>query len=268
MMLTQCIRQPPKVSKADLALLKQHEVKYCANGYHSFCSVDHDGLRDLLQACVNIGAKYRKTDISESLAGCKAVSREASQMAKTVKDSVMYITREPIDDGSISPGIDMYMDDYRKKSLLDVHATWIDRNFAMDHAVPACNTSGSCAHGSEHRGSRWRHHQNAADTPVTTDHGSNMIHPACSCHPTTCVLEGQQGTFSQSTNDCSQNSFHIGERNFSSVGCSVSAMRSQLSADKVELLEFLLSGMRLGCMWMLLTMHSFVNLNTVAFSVH
>ena len=154
MMLTQCIRQPPKVSKADLALLKQHEVKYCANGYHSFCSVDHDGLRDSLQACVNIGAKYRKTDISESLAGCKAVSREASQMAKTVKDSVMYITREPIDDGSISPGIDMYMDDYRKKSLLDVHATWIDRNFAMDHAVPACNTSGSCAHGSEHRGSR------------------------------------------------------------------------------------------------------------------
>ena len=31
----------------------------------------------------------------------------------------------------------MYTDDFRKRSYLDVHATWIDAGFTVDHTVLA-----------------------------------------------------------------------------------------------------------------------------------
>lgn len=47
--LAQCVRQAPKIAKDDRELLKRQQVKFCVDGYHSFRSVEHDGLRDLLQ---------------------------------------------------------------------------------------------------------------------------------------------------------------------------------------------------------------------------
>jgi len=49
-------------------------VLYCVDGYHSFKSVKNIGLTELMQSCVNIGAKRGKFDISMVMAGRKAVS--------------------------------------------------------------------------------------------------------------------------------------------------------------------------------------------------
>ena len=40
-----------------------------------------------------------------------------------------------IEDGTVSLCIDMYTDDYRKQSYLDVHVSWIDRQFQKHHAA-------------------------------------------------------------------------------------------------------------------------------------
>jgi len=43
----------------------------------------------------------------------------------------------------------MYTDDYRKQSYLDVHVSWIDRQFQKHHAALAVRHFG-------HRGLYWR----------------------------------------------------------------------------------------------------------------
>ena len=46
--MTQCLRQQLQLSKEDLNILKQKEVEYCADGYHSFRSVEQESFVKLL----------------------------------------------------------------------------------------------------------------------------------------------------------------------------------------------------------------------------
>jgi hypothetical protein len=42
---------------------QQKQVEYCVAGYHSFKAVENKGLTNLMQMCVDYGAKYGKFDI-------------------------------------------------------------------------------------------------------------------------------------------------------------------------------------------------------------
>jgi len=141
------MRQTPRVSKPDVEALKQKEVQFCATGYHSFKSVENNGFRSVLQACVYLGAKYGKFDVGEILAGRKAVSRETKNLATKTKDVIKSRLKESIEDSTVALSIDMYTDDFRKKAYLDVHATWVERDFKLHHAVLVF-----CAYFFVHRG--------------------------------------------------------------------------------------------------------------------
>ena len=65
-----------QVSNHDIELLKRKEVEYCVGGYHSFRSVEHSGLLNSLQTCVNFGAKYGKFYIEDVMLKRKAVADE------------------------------------------------------------------------------------------------------------------------------------------------------------------------------------------------
>ncbi len=43
----------------------------------------------------------------------------------------------------------MYTDDYRKRSYLDVHAFYVDRNFDLHHCLLAISHFGTVAHAGE-----------------------------------------------------------------------------------------------------------------------
>jgi len=89
--LLQCMRQAPQIAANDIAVVKQKEVIYCVDGHRSFRSVKQKGLRNLLQTCVDLGAKYGKIDISDVLAGRKAVSWETAQLAARVKTELQKV---------------------------------------------------------------------------------------------------------------------------------------------------------------------------------
>jgi len=62
------MRQTPHISKPDVEALKLKEVQFCAAGYHSSLSVENSGFKSVLQVCVNLGAKYGKFEVGETLA--------------------------------------------------------------------------------------------------------------------------------------------------------------------------------------------------------
>ena len=55
-------------------------------------------------------SKYGKLEVSDILAGKKAVSRESAKVAATVKETVQQRLKEPIKDATVSLCLDMYTD--------------------------------------------------------------------------------------------------------------------------------------------------------------
>ena len=146
MTLQQCMPHKVQLSATDRSTIKKQQMLYCIDGYHSFKSVEHNGLLRLMQTCVEFGAKYGKFDITDAVVGRRMVSREAISTARVVKASLTERLKDPVQDGTMSLCIDMYTDDFRKQSYLDIHCNWVERDFSCHHAALAVRHFGHAAH--------------------------------------------------------------------------------------------------------------------------
>ena len=199
--LQQCVRQKAPFSKCELAIVKQRQVEYCIDGYHAFKAVENEGLHKLLQTFVDLGAKHGKFCVSDVMVGRKTVSRTVSSTAESLKSKLRDHLAEPIADGTLSLCLDMYTDDYKKQSYLDVHASWVHRDFTRNHSALAVHHFGTASHTGENMSLAVNDilHQYGipeCDTPVTTDRGSNVVAAMknavrldCMCHRLHTVLE-------------------------------------------------------------------------------
>ena len=118
-----------------------------------------------------------------------------------VKKKLIITLQQPIEKGTVSLCLDLYTSDFRKKAYLDVHATWIDAVSKMSYAALAVrhfetqtqtedNISATVSDILREYGIR------EDDTPVTTDHGSNVVTALpnnvrldCMCHRLHTVLQ-------------------------------------------------------------------------------
>ena len=146
MKMDQCIPRKVQLSKGDVSNLKRKAVEYCIDGYHSFRAIEHKGLMNIMQTCVDYGAKYGKFQIKDEMMKRNTVAREASSLACEVKQQLASQLKDPAEDGTVSLTVDMYTDDYRKKSYLDIHASWIDKDFTFHHSALAVHHFGTEAH--------------------------------------------------------------------------------------------------------------------------
>jgi len=135
----------------------------------------------------DLGTQYVKFDVGEILTGWKAVSCETKNLATKTKD-VIKSWLESIDDSTVAMSIDMYTNDFKKKAYLDVHRTWVERDFKCHHAVLAIPHFGNDAHTTINISTAvdaivMEFGLSDNDTPVTTDHGLNSkICLVCLCH--------------------------------------------------------------------------------------
>lgn len=201
MQLEQCLKHHVNFTQKDCVLIKRQQVEFCVNGYHSFRSVEHPGFVNLLQTCVDMGAKHGRFNVNDLLYKRKTVAAETLKMGNEVKEKLKQYLKESVEDGSVSVCLDMYTDDYRKKAYLDVHATWIDRQFKMKHAALAVRHFGPISHTADNISEAvnsvfFEYALLPNDTPITTDHGSNVVAALranvrldCMCHRLHTVLE-------------------------------------------------------------------------------
>lgn len=199
--IQQCMKRQIQLSPSELMTFKQKQVSYCVSGYHSFRSVENSGLINLMQNCVELGAKYGKFDVRDVAVGRRTVSRDVTATAASVVTKLTERLKEPIADGSMSLCIDMYTDDFRKQAYLDVHCSWIDRDFTSHHAALAVRHFGTASHTAQHiytavSNILGEYGIPVDEVPFTTDHGSNVvaalksgIRVDCMCHRLHTVLE-------------------------------------------------------------------------------
>ena len=56
-----------KLNESEKVNIKNAELQFCVRGYHSFNSLENDGLVTLLQTFANTAAKHRRFDVKHAL---------------------------------------------------------------------------------------------------------------------------------------------------------------------------------------------------------
>jgi hypothetical protein len=119
---------------------------YCVEGYQSFRALEHEGLVEMVQLFVNLGAKYGRFDVKDALVGRKTVAEDVMRIAETAKNKINDVLRQPVSEGCIALCMDIYTDDYKKRSFLDLHAFYVDHQYVLRQAALAVHHFGTVAH--------------------------------------------------------------------------------------------------------------------------
>ena len=125
--LEQVTKQKFKLSKEESEAIKDSELAICALGYQSFHSLESEGLSKFAHTFVDLGAKRGRFEVSiknGTLLGRNAVQSHCLSKAKTMQAKLRDTLNGPICSSSIALTTDMWTDNFRKLSYLDVHAFW------------------------------------------------------------------------------------------------------------------------------------------------
>lgn len=167
-------------SESEKKQILECEAKFVALGYHSFLSVENAGLQSLLQTFADLGAKHGTFKVEEILYGRMSVQRHVKELAKDVKEKVKECCKDAIADGTIAITTDMYTDDFRKRSFLDVHCFFVDEEFQLQHKLLAVKPFGTASHTGVNIAKALNevfeeYGLSKSDTPTVTDKGSNIV---------------------------------------------------------------------------------------------
>ncbi|CAF4762223.1 unnamed protein product [Rotaria sp. Silwood2] len=160
--------------------LKDAELKFVTAGSHSFNALENDGILDLMQIAIEIGAQMGKVNIHDIFYGRKTIRNEAINKFNHFSTTIRQILEEPIKNHCVAATCDMWSDDYVKRSYLDFSVFWATQEYKLSHCLLRCkhftedNKTGINI-WQEIRSIFESFNLSFGDTPVVTDQGSNMV---------------------------------------------------------------------------------------------
>ncbi|CAF4039817.1 unnamed protein product, partial [Rotaria magnacalcarata] len=160
--------------------LKDAELKFVAAGSHSFNALENDGVLDLVQTTIDIGAQMGKVNVHEIFYGRKTIRNESIAKFNHFSTTIRQILDEPIKNHCVAATCDMWTDDYVKRSYLDFSVFSTNDEYILSHCLLRCK------HFSEESKTSmniWQEikyifesfNLSFGDTPIVTDQGSNMV---------------------------------------------------------------------------------------------
>ena len=135
-----------ELSESETLAIKDAELQLCVRGYHSFNSLENDGLNTLIQTYVNIAEKYGVFEVKDLLYSRNTISSFSREKAAEIKKSLMLTLVEPLEAESVAVSLDLWTSNYNNNSYLNVHAFWIDQSFQIKHQCLANRHFGTERH--------------------------------------------------------------------------------------------------------------------------
>ena len=86
---------------------------------HSFRSIEHSGLINLAQTCVEIGSRHGLIDIRDVWFGRNTIQSECVMKFKQYKTNIETTIRSNVKDHTLSATTDLWRDDYVGRYYLD-----------------------------------------------------------------------------------------------------------------------------------------------------
>ncbi|CAF1588287.1 unnamed protein product, partial [Didymodactylos carnosus] len=96
--------------------LKDAELKFVTAESHSFNALANDGVLDLVQTGIDIGAHMGKVNARDIFYGRKTVRNEALIKFNHFSTTIRQILEEPIKNHCVAATCDIWTDDYIKRS--------------------------------------------------------------------------------------------------------------------------------------------------------
>ncbi|CAF3066216.1 unnamed protein product, partial [Rotaria sp. Silwood2] len=160
--------------------LKDAELKFVTAGSHSFNALENDGVLDLVQTAIDIGAQMGKVKARDIFYGRKTIHNEAMIKFNHFSNTIRTILDEPIKSHCVAATCDMWTDDYMKRSYLDFSVFWAADEYKLSHCLLRCK---HFTEDSKTGVNIWQEIKSIfesfnlsfGDTPIVTDQGSNMV---------------------------------------------------------------------------------------------
>ena len=135
-----------KLSESGKLAIKDVKLQFCVRGYHSFNSLENDGLNTLIQTFVNIAEKYGVCEVKDLLYSRNTICSFSREKAAEIKRMFELILVEPLEAESVAVTLDLWTSNYNNNSYLNVHAFWIDQSFQIKHQCLANRHFGTERH--------------------------------------------------------------------------------------------------------------------------
>ncbi|CAF4178595.1 unnamed protein product [Rotaria sordida] len=181
--------------------IKEAECKYVVAGMHSFRSVEHDGLLQLAQTCVDIGATFGRVNVENIWYGRQSIRNECELKFHQYREDIKSIIQPYINDRTVSATVDLWRDDIIQRYYLDFTIFYMTEHWQLKHSILRCKyfdeqSKSAINIWSEIESIFDEFHLVIGDTPITTDEGANIkdslkneIRCPCMAHRCSTTLE-------------------------------------------------------------------------------
>lgn len=146
---------------------------------HSFQSIEHDGLIQLAQTCVDIGAAFGRVNVSDFWYGRKSVQHECELKYHQYTTNIKSTIQSHIDNRTISATTDLWRDNVVQRYYLDFTVFYITDDWQLQHNLLRCKYFDEQSKSAINITSQImsifdEFNLVAGDTPITTDEGANI----------------------------------------------------------------------------------------------
>ena len=161
--------------------IKNAQLEFCVRGYHSFNSLENEGLLFFLQTIANIAGRRGRFDVTDVLYCRNSIASFAKQKVSKIKESLKTKLVELQEAESVAITLDLWTaDKQQNKSYLDVHAFWIDPLFKIKHQCLAIRHFGTERHIAENilttvQNILNEYNIDPSKLTATTDHCANVV---------------------------------------------------------------------------------------------
>jgi hypothetical protein len=182
--------------------LKDAELKYIVAGSHSFHSLENDGILELVQVGIDIGANVGSLNVKDIFYGRQTICHEALTKFDAYTQHIRSLLEEPIKQHCVAASADIWTDDMMKRSYLDFTVFFVNEKHELKHTLLRCKHFDQQKTGvniwNEIEEIFQSFNLSFGDTSITTDQGANMIKALrstdetrypCLAHRTNTVLE-------------------------------------------------------------------------------
>ncbi|CAF1313627.1 unnamed protein product [Rotaria sordida] len=118
--------------------LKDAELKFIVGGSHSFNSLENNGLLNLVQTSIEIGANIGLVDVHDIFYGRQTIREEALSKFEQYTDQVRSSLQEPIKQHCVAATADLWTDDLMKRTYLDFTIFFVNDIYELKHTLLRC----------------------------------------------------------------------------------------------------------------------------------
>ena len=182
--------------------LKDAELKFIVAGSHSFNALENNGILNLIQTGIEIGANFGLVDVKDIFYGRKTIREEVLLKYDQYTNQTRSLLEEPIKQHCVAAMAHLWTDDVMKRSYLDFTLFFVNDIYELKHTLLRCKHF----HKEKSGINIWHEIEEIfqsfnlsfGDPPLNTDQDSNMIKALsitnearypCLAHRTNTVLE-------------------------------------------------------------------------------